>query len=189
MEELNSNLYLRKATQQDKDRIWVILQQAVAQMLREGKHQWDETYPRPENIQADLDAGVAYVLCQGKDLTVDTFNSEIEDPANIIAYAAVVYDGEPAYSQPQLEWISNPDKFVVVHRIAVADECKRRGIATTMMRMIEKMAAEEGYHSFRIDTNYDNFYMQKMLSTLGFTFTGKCFYQRCGERLCYEKVI
>jgi len=189
MAENTSQLYLRKAAQQDKDRIWVILQQAVAQMLREGKKQWDETYPRPENIQADLDAGVAYVLCQRKEATVENYNSEVEDPADIIAYAAVVYTGEPAYSQPQLEWISNPDKFVVVHRIAVADEVKRRGIATSMMRLIEKMASEEGYHSFRIDTNYDNFYMQKMLSTLGFSYTGKCYYQRCGERMCYEKVI
>lgn len=182
------NLYLRQATMADVDRIWVILQQAVAQMLREGKKQWDETYPRPENIIADIEAGVATVMCYRPEQTVENYDVKEDDPAHIISYAALVYTGEPAYDQPQLKWISSLD-YVVVHRIAVADEFKRQGMATKMMLLVEKDALSHGIRSCRLDTNYDNFYMQKMLATLGYSYTGECIYQRCGARLCYEKLI
>ena len=166
-------LHIRKATREDVPRVWVILQQAVDQMLREGRHQWSREYPRPEDIGQDISQGVGTVLCR-RDGTV-------------IAYAAVVFTGEPAYETLEGEWLSDRP-YVVVHRIAVADECKRAGIATRFMRMIEEEAVREGIHSFRIDPNYDTVYMQKMLARLGFTRTGECRYHR-GSRLCYEKLI
>ena len=46
-------LTFRKATTEDAARIWEIILQAKAQMLRQNKQQWDETYPLPENIAND----------------------------------------------------------------------------------------------------------------------------------------
>ncbi|MCQ2147522.1 MAG: GNAT family N-acetyltransferase [Bacteroidales bacterium] len=181
-------VYLRKAEMSDVDRIWVILQQAVAQMLREGKHQWDETYPRSENIISDIENGFAHVLCMKPELTVENYTQEPSQCDTVIAYAAVVYSGEPAYEQPQLKWLSD-QPFVVVHRLAVADEVKRQGVSKMLMNEVAKQAVSKGIHSFRLDTNYDNFYMQKMLASLEFSYTGECIYERCGARLCYEKLI
>ncbi len=173
---------LRKATEKDLERISVIMVQAVDQMLREGKNQWDRTYPLPEHIRADIDRGVAYVLVRAEEPTVNE-----AAPETIMAYGAIVYDGEPAYDALDGKWLSD-QPYVVVHRIAVADEFKRQGVATRFMRETERQAVAAGVHSFRIDTNYDNFYMMKMLANLGFTYTGECQYSR-GSRHCYEKLI
>ena len=179
-----TQLYLRKAVPDDLDAVSLIMTQAVDQMLREGKNQWDRTYPLPSDILADMEKGVGIVLCRKAGPFPDKTEPENEE---ILAYAAVVFDGEKAYDDIEGQWISD-FPYVVVHRIAVSDSYKRMGTATKMMEMIGDYALEKGYRSFRIDTNYDNTYMQKMLSSLGFSYIGKCFYPR-GERLCYEKIL
>ena len=179
-----TEVYLRKAVPADLDKISLIMTQAVDQMLREGKKQWDRTYPLPADILEDMEKGYGFVLCR----KAGPFPGEegLRDE-EILSYAAVVFDGEKAYDNIEGQWISS-GPYVVVHRIAVSDSYKKMGTATRMMEMIGDYSLEKGFPSFRIDTNYDNIYMQKMLSALGFTYTGKCFYPR-GERLCYEKIL
>ena len=165
-------LTFRKATAEDAARIWEIILQAKAQMLRQNKQQWDETYPLPENIASDIRNGYAYVLC---------------NESRIIAYAAVVFDGEPAYNSIDGRWLSE-QPYVVVHRLAVADEMKQKGIASLFMQKIEELSRSLGIHSFKVDTNFDNFYMHKMLEKLGFSYCGEISYQR-GSRMAYEKLL
>ena len=165
-------LTFRKATAEDAARIWEIILQAKAQMLRQNKQQWDETYPLPENINSDIRNGYAYVLC---------------NESRIIAYAAVVFDGEPAYNSIDGRWLSE-QPYVVVHRLAVADEMKQKGIASLFMQKIEELSHSLGIHSFKVDTNFDNFYMHKMLEKLGFSYCGEISYQR-GNRMAYEKLL
>ena len=163
---------LRPATSADLPRMWEIIRQAKAQMYRENKQQWDESYPLPEHLQADIEKGYAHVL---------------EDEGTFIAYGAVAFDGEPAYDHIEGEWLS-VQPYVVVHRLAVADEAKRKGVAVRFMQEAENLAVSRGVHSFKVDTNFDNFYMQKVLQKCGFTYCGGIHYQR-GERLGYEKLI
>lgn len=165
-------LTFRKATAEDAARIWEIILQAKAQMLRQNKQQWDETYPLPENIASDIRNGYAYVLC---------------NESRIIAYAAVVFDGELAYNSIDGRWLSE-QPYVVVHRLAVADEMKQKGIASLFMQKIEELSRSLGIHSFKVDTNFDNFYMHKMLEKLGFSYCGEISYQR-GSRMAYEKLL
>ncbi|WP_455586854.1 N-acetyltransferase family protein [Bacteroides sp.] len=165
-------LTFRKATLEDAARIWEIILQAKAQMLRQNKQQWDETYPLPENITSDISNGYAYVLC---------------DEGIVIAYAAVVFDGEPAYESIKGTWLSK-QPYVVVHRLAVADEMKQKGIATLLMQEVETLSRKLGIYSFKVDTNFDNFYMHKMLERLGFSYCGEITYKR-GSRMAYEKVL
>ena len=105
----------------------------------------------------------------------------------VIAYAAVVYDGEPAYDAIEGRWLT-AGPYVVVHRLAVADEAKRRGTATAFLRHVETEARARGMRGFRIDTAHDNRYMQRLLRTLEFTLCGRIRY-RSGERLAYEKPL
>lgn len=166
------NTIFREAHQEDAPRIWKIILQAKEQMYREGKHQWDETYPAMETIDSDIKRGDGYVLC---------------DETGIIAYAAVVFTPEPVYNNIEGQWLSD-DPYVVVHRLAVAEEAKHQGIARKYMDAVEKLAAKNGFRSFKIDTNYDNFYMQKLLEKCGFSYCGIVRYEK-GERMAYEKAI
>ena len=145
----------------------------VAQMLREGKHQWDETYPAEPHIRADIEKGYGYVLDN--------------DAGEIVCYGAVVYDGEPAYGKIDGQWLSE-QPYVVVHRLAVADGHKGNGLSSLFFKHVEDLSVGKGVGSFRIDTNYDNYYMQKVLERQNFTYCGKIWYER-GERMAFEKLI
>ena len=106
---------------------------------------------------------------------------------NVVAYGAVVFDGEPAYEAIEGAWLTDGD-YVVLHRMAVADGEKGRGVATEFMRRVEAMACGRGTGSMRVDTNFDNRYMLRMLGRLGFVYCGKVRY-RSGERLAFEKPL
>lgn len=106
---------------------------------------------------------------------------------NVVAYGAVVFDGEPAYDAIEGAWLTDGD-YVVLHRMAVTDGEKGRGVATEFMRRVEAMACGRGTGSMRVDTNFDNRYMLRMLGRLGFVYCGKVRY-RSGERLAFEKPL
>ena len=118
-----SNGYrLRPAMMDEIPVIWEIILQAKAQMYREGKHQWDENYPTVLILENDVRKGWGYVLVPS------------DDDSDIIAYGAVVFDGEPAYSGLQDgQWLSG-QPYVVLHRLAVADRWKRQGMAVRYMQ-------------------------------------------------------
>lgn len=146
--------------------------QAKEQMRLAGKRQWQDGYPAVENIVHDVASGYGYVLCrEGK----------------AVAYGAVIFDGEPAYEAIRGKW-ETERPYVVVHRLAVADEAKQQGIATLFMREVEDLCRRRGVRSFRVDTNFDNAYMLRMLEKLGFGYCGKILYEG-DERLAFEKRI
>lgn len=161
----------RKASATDIERIWQIILQAKEQMRLRNSRQWQNGYPNEENITRDVEKGYSYVLC------LDNC---------IIAYAAVIFDGEPAYGNLKGKWLSN-QPYVVVHRLAVADEMKQRGIATLFMQNVEELSRKNNIYSFRVDTNFDNLYMQKILAKLEFTYCGEIMYQ--DARMAYEKIL
>ena len=104
---------------------------------------------------------------------------------NVVAYGAVVFDGEPAYDAIDGQWLTD-EPYVLVHRIAVADGERGRGVAAEFLHRVETLAQERGVKAFRIDTNFDNQTMLRLLERTGFTYCGKVVY-RSGERLAYEK--
>lgn len=174
MEEMETRkCLLRKAEERDRERIWEILLQAKAQMRREGRRQWDEAYPSMEHVSADLARGWGHVLC--------------DERGGVAACGAVVYDGEPAYERLDGRWLSEAP-YVVVHRLAVAEEARHRGMALRFMQEVERMSRERGVESFKVDTNFDNLRMLHLLEKLGFVYCGEISYQQ-GQRKAFEKLL
>ena len=162
----------RKAVAADICDIMTIIDEARAQMILEGKHQWDESYPTSAHIEADIRNDNAYVLlCDGR----------------IVACGAVVYTGEPAYADIQGKWLTQ-QPYVVVHRLAVEMKSRKRGIGTVFIKEVERLSLAKGIHSFKADTNDDNERMQRLFKKLGFTYCGKIFFQQ-GYRMAYEKLL
>ena len=126
---INNGYRLRPAAMDEIPVIWEIILQAKAQMYREGKHQWDENYPTVPILENDVRRGWGYVLVPS------------DNDSDIIAYGAVVFDGEPAYSGLQDgKWLSE-QPYVVLHRLAVADRWKRQGMAVRYMQAAAASAA------------------------------------------------
>ena len=165
----------RQAVPREAPLIMQIIRQAQARMRAAGSSQWQDGYPAPGHISADIGRNRGYVLCK----------PGVEGPLSVIAYGAVVFDGEPAYDAIDGQWLTD-EPYVLVHRIAVADGERGRGVAAEFMRRTEAMARERGIGAFRIDTNHDNRPMLRLLERMGFTFCGKVVY-RSGERLAFEK--
>lgn len=162
----------RKAQIADVEAISNILQMAVCRMLSEGKQQWDLNYPNMAHVLADIEKGIGYV---------------IENQDAIIAYGAVVFDGEPAYEKIEGSWLSDY-QYVVVHRMAVNQHNECRGVGFMFLKSVEALAQSKGIKSFRIDTNFDNDRMLHLAEKYGFTYCGEIFYEK-GMRKAFEKII
>ncbi len=166
-------MLFRKAKATDLPGIMKIIDYAVERMLSEGKQQWDETYPTAIHIIHDINHGRGYV---------------IETEGKIAAYGAVCFDGEPAYMHIDGEWRTDSEQYVVVHRLAVAQNYRERGFGKKYLKCVEYLAAEKGSGSFRIDTNHDNSTMLRLLENSGFEYCGIIKYES-GERMAFEKLI
>ncbi len=162
----------KKATNADAEKVWQILQEAIATRKADGSNQWQDGYPNPETITNDIELSNGYVLMENQ---------------LIIAYAAVIFDIEPAYENIEGKWLSN-GPYVVVHRVAVTTEAKGRGIATIIMKKIEDLALSKNVGSIKVDTNFDNVQMLKILDKLGYTYCGQVYF-RGSPRRAFEKLL
>ena len=119
----------RQAVPREAPLIMQIIRQAQARMRAAGSSQWQDGYPAPGHISADIGRGCGYVLCRpgGRECRA------------IIAYGAVAFDGEPAYEALEGEWLTD-GPYVVVHRMAVADGECGKGVAAEFLRQAEEMA-------------------------------------------------
>ena len=52
----------RKAQEEDADRIWEILQEAIQKRKEEGSNQWQDGYPNPKVIASDLNKQEGFVM-------------------------------------------------------------------------------------------------------------------------------
>lgn len=166
------NYQFRKATETDVPLIWEILQQAIARRKADGSTQWQNGYPNPETVYNDIAKGVGFVLADGE---------------TIIAYSAVLINDEPAYDAIDGQWLSNSD-FVVVHRVAISEDYLGQGLVQKMFGYFEDFALQNNIHSVKVDTNFDNLPMLRIMEKLGYTYCGEVLING-GPRKAFEKVL
>ena len=165
-------MILQKATFFEAPVIWNILQEAIEQRKQDGSEQWQNGYPNEHTVHDDITDGYAYVL----------FDNEV-----IVAYAAIIFGIEPAYNDIKGKWLTNDD-YAAVHRVATSNAAKGKGIATGLFKMIEDLCLEQKVYSIKVDTNFDNIPMLKIMDRLNYTYCGEIFFSGA-PRKAYEKVI
>lgn len=165
-------MLLRPASPADHQTIWLILQQAIEQRRLDGSKQWQNGYPNEQTIREDMARNNAYVLVENE---------------KIIAYAAIIFDGEPTYQDIDGAWLTAGD-YVTIHRVATSNAVKGRGVATQLFGLIEAFCVERKALSIRADTNFDNVPMLKILDRLGYTYCGQIVVSTSPRR-AYEKVL
>ncbi|WP_294213158.1 GNAT family N-acetyltransferase [uncultured Chryseobacterium sp.] len=169
---MQTEIVLRKAQQEDKDIIWSILQQAIARRKKDGSSQWQQGYPNEDTVETDITNGFGYVM------TVDGV---------IAVYTALILNDEPAYSNIDGAWLSEGE-FVVVHRVAVDERFAGQGMVKKLFDHIEDFTRSHGIPSIKVDTNFDNIAMLKILESKGYSYCGEV-YLAGGIRKAYEKLI
>jgi GNAT superfamily N-acetyltransferase len=165
-------MILRKAVFSEQPVIWNILLQAIEQRRLDGSDQWQSGYPNEQTVFDDVASGCGYVLV---------------DNDVVIAYAAVIFGVEPAYEDIQGEWLTNGD-YAAIHRVATFNSVKGKGIATQLFKMIEDLCISQKVYSIKVDTNFDNVPMLKIVERLNYTYCGEVFFHGA-PRKAYEKVL
>ncbi|HEU5291589.1 MAG TPA: GNAT family N-acetyltransferase [Cyclobacteriaceae bacterium] len=165
-------MILRKATLSEAPAIWEILQQAIEQRRKDGSQQWQSGYPNKQTVHEDIEKGYAYVLV---------------DQDAIVAYAAIIFGTEPAYENIEGKWLTDGD-YLVVHRVATSDAAKRKGTATHLFQLIENLSREHDVYSIKVDTNFDNVPMLRILDKLHYIYCGEVYFKGASRR-AFEKVL
>ncbi len=166
------NYNFRKATPSEIPQIWTIIQQAIVRRKNDGSQQWQDGYPNEDVIKQDITKGIGYVLT---------------DDNTIIGYAAILFNEEPAYELIKGTWLTN-EEFVVVHRVAISDNYIGKGLAQKIFLFTEDLAIENKIFSIKVDTNFDNIPMLKILEKLGYSYCGEVSF-RGDARKAFEKIL
>jgi ribosomal protein S18 acetylase RimI-like enzyme len=167
-------LNFRKAVEPDISSIMNIIKQAQDYFKKQGIDQWQNNYPNLETILNDIKNKNGYVLL---------------DDDTIIGTVSVSFDGEKTYRHIYNgKWITNGN-YAVVHRLAVDQEFKRRGLATIIMKKTEEICLNRDIHSIRIDTHEENLAMQKLLNKNKFEYCGIIYLEGGSKRIAFEKIL
>lgn len=164
----------QKAVEKDIKDIMNIIEQAQSYFKEQEINQWQDNYPNFETIKSDIDSGASYVLLKEN---------------NIIATAAVSFRGEKTYeSIYDGMWLTNGE-FAVIHRIAVDNNYKGLGIASEIIKNVEKLSLNKGIRSIKVDTHEENISMQNLLRKNGFSYCGVIYLEDKSKRIAFEKVL
>ncbi|OPB86138.1 GNAT family N-acetyltransferase [Elizabethkingia ursingii] len=169
---MEEEIRFRQAEEKDKDIIWGILQQAIERRKNDGSNQWQDGYPNLQTVENDIAKDQGYVL---------TLNDEV------ITYAALIFNDEPAYENIKGEWLTNGD-FMVVHRVAVSDKAAGKGIVKKFFGTLDDFARSKKVYSIKVDTNFDNLAMLAILEKLGYVYCGEVVFRE-SARKAFEKVL
>ena len=153
-------MILRPTKIEDISRVIDIINQAKTYFKNNDIDQWQDGYPNEETIEKDIENNEAYVL---------------EEDGVILGTCMVT-----------IQWILNCP-YICVHRIAVDNEYKGKGLASTILDQVVAMYPD--YHSVRMDTHHDNLSMQSFLTKYGFKYCGEITLKSGALRRAYEKRI
>lgn len=162
----------RMAKEEDAGRIMELIQQAKDFLKSRGVDQWQNGYPDAAAIRGDIRSGNGYVLT---------------DAGRVVGYACISFDGEDSYAGLKGEWLSI-QPYAVIHRMAIDNTCKGKGLATAMLRYAEELCGAKGVHSIKIDTDADNAIMKHILAKNGFAYCGLIRFDN-SDKVAYEKVV
>lgn len=162
----------RLATEKDIPKIWEILQQAITRRKLDGSSQWQSGYPNLNIVKSDIENNTNYVLV---------------DKNEIIGTAVLIFNYEPTYNQIDGAWLTEGE-FMVVHRIAVDNQVVGKGLGKVIFEKFEKVALSNQIYSIKIDTNFDNLQMLRLLEKLGYIYCGEIQVYD-GARKAFEKVL
>ena len=171
---IRKNLRFRKGTMGDLERIMELVADAQNWFSKQDIDQWQDGYPTREIISSDISGNENHIV-ELNGVTVATF--------------VISFTGEPTYTEIKGKGWLNENSYAVVHRIAVADECRRKGIALEILRYAEELSIEQGLNDIRIDTHRDNLAMRSLLKKLGYVHCGRITLTSGAFREAYHKVL
>ena len=158
---------IRKANYKDLEEIRLIYQSARKFMSDNGNpNQWGNNNPPLSRTEEDLRENNLYVVEDDKDILAVFFYKYGDDPTYKIIY--------------QGSWLNN-SPYGVIHRIAVSDKARGKGIAGICFDF-----AYNQCKNLKIDTHKDNIPMQRALAKHGFKQCGIIHLVNGDKRIAFQ---
>lgn len=165
------NAVLRKANPADAGAMLSLVRDCVAAMQAAGIEQWDEVYPNADSIDRDIEAGTLDLLCEDNE---------------IIACITVDQNMDPLWQG--MNWSTDGEPAMAVHRLMVHPSRQGRGYARLLMQHAETVARHQSCRSLRLDTFLRNPAAMRLYPGLGYRRTGTAM-MRKGEFAGFEKLL
>ncbi len=151
--------YIRQATSADLPAMMAIIEQAKTALAADQIPQWQDGYPQSVDLQADIDAKLAWVLI------VD---------GQIAGTATLLTTPDPNYAQiSDGSWKETTHhRYTSIHRIAIANGYHGQHLADFYFSNLMTISYQLGFHQIRIDTHRSNKRMQHVITKAGFDYRG-----------------
>lgn len=148
----------RQATIEDLAGISLLLAETKAYFKTKGIPQWQGDYPAISDFEQDIARGECYLALNHAQEVIGMMVVSTQPEPNY----ELIYAGEWHYQEPA----------TVIHRLAISQKARGRGIAKKLISLAEEVSLKEGYHVIRVDTHQLNENMQGLLKKSGFKFAG-----------------
>lgn len=151
-------LEFRLSNLNDVPQMMKIVDGAKALLKSQNIDQWQTGYPNRPLLEADVAAGIGYVLADGDEVS---------------GMCAITQGAEKSYqSIKDGSWLTSGNNYLVIHRMAIATDKQGHKYSDLMLKKIFKIAEKHSAASIRADTHPQNQAMQKTLARNGFCFCG-----------------
>jgi tRNA (guanine-N1)-methyltransferase len=176
--KLTEPLDCRPAGEADLPAIMQIVSEAQASLKKHKVDQWQDGYPREENLRFDLERGELFAVLHGQEIA-GFFTLSTREEAS---YAAIT-DGK---------WTEGM-AYCTLHRAAVARKYRGGELAAFLMKCVEERARAYGLRCIRADTHKKNKPMQRLLRENGYRYRGNILVKvndgHDPARQGYEKIL
>ena len=171
---IRKNLRFRKGVERDLECVMELVADAQNWFRGQGIDQWQDGYPTTAIISSDILGGNNYI---------------IEHNGVVAATFVISFADDPTYNEIKGKGWLNGNRYAVVHRIAVADKYRRKGIAREILYYAEELSMAQGIADIRIDTHRDNIAMRSLLKKLGYLHCGRITLTSGALREAYHKEL
>jgi ribosomal protein S18 acetylase RimI-like enzyme len=151
-----------------------ITQLCAKQMIAKGIYQWNEHYPNKKAFTNDVKRDELYIL---------EFNGQV--------IGSVVLSDFMDEEYIPINWLSENDKNLYVHRLAIDPRHQGKGYAQKLMDFAEAFAKDNNYRSIRLDTFSQNKRNQKFYELRGYKQLDDIYFPKQSEYPfhCYELIL
>ena len=162
------------ATQNELDRVKEIAEACAKNMIENNIFQWNDKYPSREIFKEDI---------KNKSLYVSKINQEV--------VGCIMFSSRKDDVYKTVNWITEDEYNLYIHRLAVHPIFQKRGIARKMMDFAEDFAKSNNYISIRLDTFSQNPRNNKFYKSRGYNKLDDVYFPKQSEFPfhCYEKLV
>lgn len=168
--------YIRQATSADLPAMMAIIEQGKQALAADQIPQWQDGYPLATDIQADIDAKIAWVLIVDDQIAGTAALLTTPDPNY-----ATIYAGSWAPTKNQ--------RYTSIHRIASGYHGQH--LTDFFFSNLITMSYQLGFRQLRIDTHSLNQRMQHIITKAGFDYRGVVYmdHDEADQRNAYQLLL